>query len=208
MNKKKKTKPDLNKRNDKAKYTDDEIERKKRIDTIVKLIIRDRIPNDVINTSKKWVAVNDTKYTIKRDHYGNETYDIQEADVELFNKKDVPKYTKFMSEEEKHELTYITAENDIFKQRIQGFKGQEYRIKVHTKKVNGKNEIIIDDLTRIDIIKKKLKKSKFDVTSDNIIEIVDIYCSSKDRNQFRKKLIDAKYDENFVEEQVKQYNKD
>ena len=37
-------------------------------------------------------------------------------------------------------------------------------------------------------------------------EIVDIYCSSKSKNEYRRKLLDAGYDERFVEEQVKKFS--
>ena len=134
------TKADLKKRNDKAKYSDEEIERAKYIDSKAKFIARDRVSNEIIDTSKKWVGVNNVKGNIKTDRQGNETYEIQEMDVEIFDKKDIPTYTEDMSEQEKHELTYDTAEGDIAKQRKRGKKGPEYRVKTHTEKKGRKKE--------------------------------------------------------------------
>ena len=158
------TKADLKKRNDKAKYSDEEIERAKYIDSKAKFITRDRVSNDVIDTSKKWVGVNNVKGEIKTDRYGNEIYDIQEMDVETFDKKDIPVYTEDMTEQEKHELTYDTAEGDISKQSKRGTKGPEYRVKTHTEKKGRKSEIVIDDVTRIDTVKDSLKKSNYRVS--------------------------------------------
>ena len=200
------TKADLKKRNDKAKYSDEEIERAKYIDSKAKFITRDRVSNDVIDTSKKWVGVNNVKGEIKTDRYGNEIYDIQEMDVETFDKKDIPAYTEDMTEQEKHELTYDTAEGDISKQRKRGTKGPEYRVKTHTEKKGRKSEIVIDDVTRIDTVKDSLKKSNYRVSKIEKEEIVDIYCSSRSKNEYRRKLLDAGYDESFVEEQVKKFS--
>lgn len=52
----------MNKRNKNAKYSDDQIEEARYLDSKAKFIVRDRISDEVINTSNKWVGVNNLKY--------------------------------------------------------------------------------------------------------------------------------------------------
>ncbi len=202
------SKSDLKKRNDKAKYSDDEISRARHIDSKAKFIARDRIADAVINTSGKWIAVNDFTATERRDRKGNSSIDFDYVDVETFDKKLSPEYTQDMSEEEKHELTYQTAEKDIARQRKKGAKGPEYRYRTKLVEKNGKQEYEVKSVTRIDGIKKSLKKSRFEVSDDEVSEVVDIYCRSRDKDDMIRRMKEKGFDERFIEEQTRKYKKE
>jgi len=201
------TKADLKKRNDKAKYSDDEISRARYIDSKAKFIARDRIADTVIDTKGKWIAVNDYTATERRDRKGRGNVDFDYVDVEVFDKKIIPEYSDNMSEDEKHQLTYDTAEKDIDRQRRKGAKGPEYRYKTKLVEKNGKQEYEVKSVTRIDGIKASLKKSRFDVTDEQMSEVIDIYCRSKNKSDMIRRLREKGYEEKFIEEQTKKYEK-
>ncbi len=108
----------VNARNEKAKYSDDEIARARYIDSKAKFLVRDRIHNDNIDTRNKWIGISNIKSKDRWDSNGNYDPEIRSFDAEIFDRTEQPVYKKHMSEDEKHKLTYEVAEGDIQKQRI------------------------------------------------------------------------------------------
>ena len=115
--KSKQKKVGLNARNDKAKYSDDEIARARYIDSKAKFLVRDRIHNDNIDTRNKWIGISNIKSKDRWDNDGNYDPEILSFDAEIFDRTEQPVYDEDMSEDEKHKLTYEVAEGDIQKQR-------------------------------------------------------------------------------------------
>lgn len=113
----KNVKVDLNARNDKAKYSDDEIARARYIESKAKFLVRDRIHNDNIDTRNKWIGISNIKSKDKWDSNGKYDPEIRSFDAEIFDRKKQPVYNNHMSEDEKHRLTFEVAEGDIQKQR-------------------------------------------------------------------------------------------
>ena len=107
----------LNARNEKAKYSDDEIARARYIDSKAKFLVRDRIHNDNIDTRNKWIGISNIKSKDRWDNDGNYDPEILSFDAEIFDRTEQPVYDEDMSEDEKHKLTYEVAEGDIQKQR-------------------------------------------------------------------------------------------
>lgn len=141
------TKEELKERNKKGKYSDDEIAKKRHIDSRAKFIVRDSISNSIINTSGKWIAVDlsddvyDSFYSTCSNYF----------EAELFDKKMEPEYKEYMSEEEKHELTYNTAEDDIAKQRKKGISGPRYGITYkRVQNDDGKYDYEIDKVEKLE----------------------------------------------------------
>lgn len=107
----------INARNEKAKYSDDEIERARYIDSKAKFLVRDRIHNDNIDTRNKWIGISNIKSKDRWDSDGNYDPEILSFDAEIFDRTEQPVYEEYMSEDEKHKLTYEVAEGDIQKQK-------------------------------------------------------------------------------------------
>ncbi len=109
----------INARNEKAKYSDDEIARARYVDSKAIFLVRDRIHNDNIDTRNKWIDVSNVQVKDKWDRNGNYDPDILSFDAEIFDRTEQPIYDEEMTEEEMHQLTYEVAEGDIEKQRLE-----------------------------------------------------------------------------------------
>ena len=107
----------LNARNDKAKYSDDEIARARYVDSKAKFLVRDRIHNDNIDTRNKWIGISNLEVKDRWDRDGNYDPEILSFDAEIFDRTEQPIYDDEMTEDEKHKLTYDVAEGDIQKQK-------------------------------------------------------------------------------------------
>lgn len=115
----KQKKSDLNARNDKAKYNDDEISKARWLESQAIFLVRDRISNENIDTRNKWIHIKDLKKKDKWNSKGQYTPEILSFKAELFDRTEQPKYDEEMSEDEKHQLTFDVAERDIAKQQKQ-----------------------------------------------------------------------------------------
>lgn len=145
----------INDRNKKAKYTDEEIARKQHADSKAKFIVRDRISNDVIDTTGKWIDVTDLDYDYHIDRKGKIQIDeIHSFNVELFDKTEIPVYQEDMSEAEKHQLTYEVAQEDIEKQKKEAKQQRKkvnrpkYHVDAELQKKGSKEEYIIKNVKK------------------------------------------------------------
>ncbi len=107
----------INARNEKAKYSDDEIAKARYVDSKAKFLVRDRIHNDNIDTRNKWIGISNLQVKDRWDRDGNYDPEILSFDAEIFDRTEQPIYDEDMTEDEKHKLTYEVAEGDIQKQR-------------------------------------------------------------------------------------------
>lgn len=114
-----KKKAGLNARNERAKYSDDEIARARYIDSKAKFLVRDRIHNDNIDTRNKWIGISNLEVKDRWDRKGNYDPEILSFDAEIYDRTEQPVYEEGMTEDEKHQLTYEVAEGDIAKQQRQ-----------------------------------------------------------------------------------------
>ena len=76
----------INARNDKAKYSDDEIARARYVDSKSKFLVRDRIHNDNIDTINKWIGISNLQVKDKWDRDGNYDPEILSFDAEIFDR--------------------------------------------------------------------------------------------------------------------------
>lgn len=149
-----KKKVGINARNDKAKYSDDEIDRKRYVDSKAKLLVRDRIHNDNIDTRNKWIGISNIKIKERWDSKGNYDPEILSFDVEIFDRTEQPQYEENMTEDEKHQLTYEVAEGDISKQRAEEKRAHRkvdrpsYHVDVSTKLKDDKTEYKVNNIKR------------------------------------------------------------
>ena len=144
----------LNARNEKAKYSDDEIARARYVDSKAKFLVRDRIHNDNIDTRNKWIGISNLKVEDRWDINGNYDPEILSFDAEIFDRTEQPQYEEYMTEDEKHLLTYKVAEGDIEKQRNaerrkhQKVDRPSYHVDVATKHTDKKTEYQVKDIKR------------------------------------------------------------
>lgn len=144
----------LNARNEKAKYSDDEIARARYVDSKAKFLVRDRIHNDNIDTRNKWIEISNLKVEDRWDKNGNYDPEILSFDAEIFDRTEQPQYEEYMTEDEKHLLTYKVAEGDIEKQRNaerrkhQKVDRPSYHVDVATKHTDKKTEYQVKDIKR------------------------------------------------------------
>ena len=144
----------LNARNEKAKYSDDEIARARYVDSKAKFLVRDRIHNDNIDTRNKWIGISNLKVEDRWDKNGNYDPEILSFDAEIFDRTEQPQYEENMTEDEKHLLTYKVAEGDIEKQRNaerrkhQKVDRPSYHVDVATKHTDKKTEYQVKDIKR------------------------------------------------------------
>lgn len=144
----------LNARNEKAKYSDDEIARARYLDSKAKFLVRDRIHNDNIDTRNKWIGISNLEVKDKWDRNGNYTPEILSFDAEIFDRTEQPQYEEYMTEDERHLLTYEVAEGDIEKQRKaerrkhQKVDRPSYHVDVATKHTDKKIEYQVKDIKR------------------------------------------------------------
>lgn len=144
----------LNARNEKAKYSDDEIARARYLDSKAKFLVRDRIHNDNIDTRNKWIGISNLEVKDKWDRNGNYTPEILSFDAEIFDRTEQPQYEEDMTEDDKHRLTYMVAEGDIEKQRNaerrkhQKIDRPSYHVDVATKHTDKKTEYQVKDIKR------------------------------------------------------------
>ncbi len=80
----------LNARNDKAKYSDDEIARARYIDSKAKFLVRDRIHNDNIDTKNKWIDITNLEVKDRWDRKGN--YDPEILSFDVVSREMLKKY--------------------------------------------------------------------------------------------------------------------
>ena len=73
----------INARNEKAKYSDDEIARARFIDSKAKFLVRDRIHNDNIDTKNKWIGITNLVVKDRWDRKGNYDPEILSFDAEI-----------------------------------------------------------------------------------------------------------------------------
>ena len=85
-------------------------------------IVRDIVRS--IDTSGMWIDV------ISTSGYKNEfgKWDFSSITIELFPRKIRPIYPKYVSTEDKKFITWKTANEDIAKQRLQGYRGKKFTI--------------------------------------------------------------------------------
>lgn len=144
----------LNARNEKAKYSDDEIARARYVDSKAKFLVRDRIHNDNIDTRNKWIGISNLKVEDRWDKNGNYDPEILSFDAEIFDRTEQPQYEEYMTEDKKHLLTYKVAEGDIEKQRNaerrkhQKVDRPSYHVEVATKHTDKKTEYQVKDIKR------------------------------------------------------------
>ena len=144
----------LNARNEKAKYSDDEIARARYVDSKAKFLVRDRIHNDNIDTRNKWIGISNLKVEDRWDKNGNYDPEILSFDAEIFDRTEQPQYEEYMREDEKHFLTYKVAEGDSEKQRNaerrkhQKVDRPSYHVDVATKHTDKKNEYQVKEIKR------------------------------------------------------------
>ena len=144
----------LNARNEKAKYSDDEIARARYVDSKAKFLVRDRIHNDNIDTRNKWIGISNLKVKERWDRNGNYDPEILSFDAEIFDRTEQPQYEENMTEDEKHLLTYEVAEGDIAKQRNaerrkhQKVDRPSYHVDVATKYTDRKTEYQVKNIKR------------------------------------------------------------
>lgn len=144
----------LNARNEKAKYSDDEIARARYVDSKAKFLVRDRIHNDNIDTRNKWIGISNLKVEDRWDKNGNYDPEILSFDAEIFDRTEQPQYEEYMTEDKKHLLTYKVAEGDIEKQRNaerrkhQKVDRPSYHVDVATKHTDKKTEYQVKDIKR------------------------------------------------------------
>lgn len=144
----------LNARNEKAKYSDDEIARARYVDSKAKFLVRDRIHNDNIDTRNKWIGISNLKVEDRWDKNGNYDPEILSFDAEIFDRTEQPQYEEYMTEDKKHLLTYEVAEGDIEKQRNaerrkhQKVDRPSYHVEVATKHTDKKTEYQVKDIKR------------------------------------------------------------
>lgn len=144
----------LNARNEKAKYSDDEIARARYVDSKAKFLVRDRIHNDNIDTRNKWIGISNLKVEDRWDKKGNYDPEILSFDAEIFDRTEQPQYEEYMTEDKKHLLTYKVAEGDIEKQRNaerrkhQKVDRPSYHVEVATKHTDKKTEYQVKDIKR------------------------------------------------------------
>ena len=144
----------LNARNEKAKYSDDEIARARYLDSKAKFLVRYRIHNDNIDTRNKWIGISNLKVEDRWDKNGNYDPEILSFDAEIFDRTEQPQYEEYMTEDEKHLLTYKVAEGDIEKQRNaerrkhQKVDRPSYHVDVATKHTDKKTEYQVKDIKR------------------------------------------------------------
>ena len=148
-----KNKKDINARNEKGKYSDDEIDRARWLDSKAKFIVRDRINNANIDTTNKWIGISNLEVIDKWDKNNKYDPEILSFDATIYDRKVQPKYEKGMTEDEKHQLTYDVAENDIA--------NQEYDDAIHHKKVNRPS-------FHVDVESKRTKDNKTEYDIKNI----------------------------------------
>ncbi len=118
----------INTRNKKAKYSDDEIARARYLESKAIFLVRDRIHNDNIDTKNKWISITNLEVKEKWDRKDKYDPEILSFDADIYDRTEQPVYEEWMTEDDKHKLTYEVAENDIAKQQR-----KEAR---HHKKVN------------------------------------------------------------------------
>lgn len=145
----------LNARNEKARYSDDEIARVRYLDSKAKFLVRDRIHNDNIDTRNKWIGISNLKVKDRWDRNHNYDPEIFSFDAEIFDRTVQPQYDEDMTEDEKHRLTYEVAEGDIDKQRKAEKRNHQkvdrpsYHVEVATKYTNNcKTEYQVKNINR------------------------------------------------------------
>ncbi len=79
---------------------------------------------DKIDTTGKWVDVVELEYDKRNDAKKDYKYFV----VELFNRREQPKYEKHMTLDEKKFLTWQVASADIAKQRSNGVAGSKFLV--------------------------------------------------------------------------------
>ena len=124
------------------------------MDSKAKFLVRDRIHNDNIDTRNKWIGISNLKVEDRWDKNGNYAPDILSFDAEIFDRTEQPQYEEYMTEDEKHFLTYKVAEGDIEKQRNaerrkhQKVDRPRYHVDVATKHTDKKTEYQVKDIKR------------------------------------------------------------
>ena len=146
-------KKDINARNEKGKYSDDEIDKARWLDSKAKFIVRDRINNENIDTKNKWIGISNLEVRDKWDRNGRYNPEILSFDATIYDRNVQPKYEKGMSEDEKHQLTYEVAEGDIA--------NQQYDDAIHQRKVNRPS-------FHVDVESKRTKDNKTEYDIKNI----------------------------------------
>ncbi len=145
----------INARNEKAKYSDDEIARARYIDSKAKFLVRDRIHNDNIDTKNKWIGITNLEVKDRWDRKGNYDPEILSFDAEIYDRTEQPVYEEGMTDDEKHQLTYEVAEGDIAKQQRQEARQHKkvdrpsYHVEVATKHTKDqKTEYQVKDIRK------------------------------------------------------------
>ena len=123
MSKKQKKIPEKGGKKKKAIHDSEYIAYCEHGDSAAVFIMRD-IQNTV-NVEGKWIDVLSIK-TRAENVIKSGWHDFEYFEVELFPKKIRPKYLKDMTDEEKKYETWKTAQEDIFLQRVKGYKGTKY----------------------------------------------------------------------------------
>ena len=124
------------------------------MDSKAKFLVRDRIHNDNIDTRNKWIGISNLKVEDRWDKNGNYDPEILSFDAEIFDRTEQPQYEEYMTEDEKHLLTYKVAEGDIEKQRNaerrkhQKVDRPSYHVDVATKHTDKKTEYQVKDIKR------------------------------------------------------------
>lgn len=156
-NKNVKDKVGINARNENGKYSDDEIDRARYLDSKAVFLVRDRIHNDNIDTKNKWIDISNLEVKDKWDKNGNYIPEILSFDAEIFDKKLVPNYTDEMTTDEKHQLTYDVSITDIQKQKSEEkmYHRKEHRPSYHVEVSSKKKK---DNKTEYQV--KNIKKTK------------------------------------------------
>lgn len=106
----------------KIKYDSEYISYVKNGDSAAVFIVRDIVRS--IDTSGMWIDV------ISTSGYKNEfgKWDFSSITIELFPRKTKPIYPQYASIEDKKYITWKTANEDIDKQRLQGYRGEKFTI--------------------------------------------------------------------------------
>ena len=97
-------------------------------DSAAVFIVRDIVKS--IDTSGMWIDVLNTSGY--KNNYGK--WDFSSITIELFPRKTKPIYPQYASTEDKKYITWKTANEDIAKQRLQGYRGKKFII--YSKLVN------------------------------------------------------------------------
>lgn len=112
----------MNNNHNKMKYDSAYISYVSNGDSAAVFIVRDIVRS--IDTSGMWIDVLNTS-GYKNDY---DKWDFSSITVELFPRKMRPVYPEYASTEDKKYITWKTANEDIAKQRKNGYKGQKFAI--------------------------------------------------------------------------------